>query len=136
MVYNSGRDLNDLGRYDACNDLNFTRYIVFNTYGLPMGVFLGICGPRECTVDNYNSVRPFLAEYGNKIIASLNIDAKLFDVNLTESNFLFVDSLLKNTEIKSMNVPTALAILFFGIFGVLCLIGTGVEIWNNFQENK
>jgi len=56
MVYNSGRDLNDLGRYEACASNNFSRYISFSTRGLPIGVFLGICGPVECQQDDYNAV--------------------------------------------------------------------------------
>lgn len=42
MIAYSGRDLNDMGRYDSCNDLNFTRYISFGVRGLPIGIYLGI----------------------------------------------------------------------------------------------
>jgi len=49
MVYFSGKDLNDLGRYEECAASEFARYISFSVTGLPIGVFLGICGPVECT---------------------------------------------------------------------------------------
>ena len=47
MTLYSGRDLNDLGRFDDCNALEFTRYISLSIRGLPIGIFLGICGPVE-----------------------------------------------------------------------------------------
>jgi hypothetical protein len=49
MVYNSGKDINDLGRFEDCNANNSTRYITFAAEGLPIGIYLGICGPLECT---------------------------------------------------------------------------------------
>lgn len=48
MLYYTGKDLNDLGRYEQCDALDETRYITFALTGLPLGVFLGICGPIEC----------------------------------------------------------------------------------------
>ena len=42
MVYNSGSDVNDLGKFTACRDSEDTRYIVFSVNGLPMGIYLGL----------------------------------------------------------------------------------------------
>ena len=42
MVYNSGKDVNDLGKFAECSDSENTRYVVFSVNGLPLGIYLGI----------------------------------------------------------------------------------------------
>ena len=56
-----------------------------------MGVYLGICGPVECTQEDYQSTWGKLAELGNDIIQKLDIDIALMDINMTEKTFSFVD---------------------------------------------
>ena len=136
MVYNSGWDLNDLGRFESCSANNFSRYISFATQGLPIGVFLGICGPAECTEDDYQSTRGKLAEFGNDIIRKLDINVTLLNINLTENSFSFVDSKWQNEIDKQITTPFIIACIFFGFFGISCLIGTGFELYNNHIEEK
>lgn len=42
MALYSGRDLNDLGRFTSCNELEYTRYMSLSIVGLPIGFYLGI----------------------------------------------------------------------------------------------
>lgn len=42
MAFNSGRDLNDIGRFTDCMELNYTRFITLSVDGLPLGLYLGI----------------------------------------------------------------------------------------------
>ena len=131
MVYNSGKDINDLGRYEDCNELDYARYISFSVNGLPVGVYLGICGPAECTSEDYSLVSPKLATIANDIIENAGIDISLFDVTFEASNFVFVDSVKTNEENTRLGGLFWFAMAFFGFFLISGLIGTALEIQKN-----
>ena len=69
-AYNSGKDINDLGRYENWKDANDTRYVALSVSGFPVNLYLGICGPAEWTEDDYNASREFLATLANEVISN------------------------------------------------------------------
>jgi len=102
MTAYSGRDINDLGRFTDCNALDFTRYVSLSVSGLPIGIYLGICGPKECQEEDFEPLSAQLAVFAFAIVDQLP-DAESFNVEWTADNFRFVDSLkanAKNTEIS------------------------------------
>lgn len=52
IIRNSGKDYNDLGRYyDCINTREDFRYILASVpHALPIGVSVGLCVPKVCTV--------------------------------------------------------------------------------------
>ena len=52
MYAYSGKSLNQLGRFDDCNDISIARYAMIQFSEEPV-VLLGICGPISCTVSDY-----------------------------------------------------------------------------------
>lgn len=73
---NSGKDYNDLGRYEDCLELkNYEdgfRYIVgtvSKAFHIPMS--LGLCLPKVCTVQDFNNFKPYLVEEINKYIPEI-----------------------------------------------------------------
>lgn len=115
MALYSGRDLNDLGRFQDCNGLDFTRYIAFSVTGLPIGVFLGICGPVECTQDDYQPLRTQLVRLAKAIEEQIP-DVGMLKVDWTEDNFLFVDSNKRNSEQIRPSPGFIICIIFFSFF--------------------
>lgn len=113
MTFYSGRDLNDVGRFDDCRALDFTRYIVLSVSGLPIGVYLGICGPKECTEEDFNPLSIKLASLA-KIIESSLPDAEALKVDWKADNFQFRDSAARNAE----NTSIILTFLVFAAFFV------------------
>ena len=109
MVFNSGRDINDLGRFDDCNALDFTRYISLSVNGLPLGIYLGICGPKECTDKDYLPASEQLAKIAIAVSGMLP-DAEAFKVDWTKDNFVFQDSLKRNAENTSVTPAFIVAI--------------------------
>ncbi|OMJ69419.1 hypothetical protein SteCoe_32871 [Stentor coeruleus] len=53
MLYYSGRDINDLGKYEECNDLENARYILLIAKVGPIVITFGICGPKSCEAEDY-----------------------------------------------------------------------------------
>ena len=51
MYYYSGIDVNNLGNFDSCNDIEESRYVV--EYYLPT-VVRTLCGPKICTAEDYS----------------------------------------------------------------------------------
>ena len=96
--------------------------------GLPIGVYLGICGPIECTEDDYNSMDAYLARLGNQILDDLDIQQAYFQQDLTEDNFNFYDSVKQNHEVRKWSTGHFVS-FGIGLFLVLCvLLATLFEI--------
>lgn len=67
-----------------------------------MGFFLGICGPVQCTEEDYNSMRGYIAKVGNQILDELDINQAYFQQELTEKNFDFFDSEKQNHKVHTL----------------------------------
>lgn len=102
MALNSGRDINDLGRFGDCNNLDFTRYIALSVVGLPIGVFFGICGPIECVEQDYIPLSQNLATVAKLITDDIEAFRE-YNVKWTEKSFKFKDSNARNTENTSIS---------------------------------
>lgn len=101
MQYFSGRDLNDMGRFGLCNDVSAAKYVMFTTLGLPIPIHLGICGPVECWVSDYNQLRPRLASIANKLVENITIE--VFKIKFTKDNFQFNDPNQDNEKLRTLN---------------------------------
>ena len=67
MFRNSGKDYNDLGRFEDCNkEPDFVYILASVQQGLPAPLNLGLCVPKECSADDFN--RYFKASF----IAGIN----------------------------------------------------------------
>lgn len=126
MTLFSGRDLNDLGRFGSCNGLDFTRYIALTVRGLPIGVFIGICGPKECRQEDYAPLSNQLAIVAKQVQAALP-DAEALQIELTADNFQFYDSHAKNAENTSISAGFIFTVCFFSFFIICCILGTIFE---------
>jgi hypothetical protein len=134
MVYYSGKDVNDLGKYSACRQSPDTRYVVFSVNKLPMGVYLGICGPLECSEDDYNTLRPSLVDVGNAILEQIKIDQAMFEEKFTVERFNFFDSEKRNEEVHTLKAGHYFTIFFVGLLVISCLAGTAYEIYEKIQH--
>lgn len=82
---NSGKDYNDLGRFEDCSNYTDFSYIlasVPNAFPIPMSV--GMCVPAICTISDYNNLKPSIVASINEAIPDLfkgvkgfNLDEKL-----------------------------------------------------------
>ena len=122
MVLYSGRDLNDLGRYINCNELEFTRYISLSVKGLPIGIYLGICGPKECKQEDYYPLKGQLVKAA-KYVESFIPDVGMLKVDWTEDNFLFVDSKAKNSENTQITTGFIISVSFFRLLYIMMYSG-------------
>lgn len=128
FIADTGRDLNDLGRYTDCKDQNFTRYVVLSIEDLlPLGMYVGICGPLNCTAPIYTELfSEGIAQSLENALWGTGIPE--FRVNVSASNIVFYDSqeeLSKQHEIKTGNI---VAFAIFGVLILCVLIGTLIEL--------
>lgn len=80
MYRNSGKDYNDLGRYDDCLRIPDFHYILASIpKALPIPMALGMCVPSNCSVSDFITFKPFLIEALNGIILNLFDDVKGFN---------------------------------------------------------
>jgi hypothetical protein len=84
---NSGKDYNDLGRYEDCYEQTSDegrehyRYIlatVPKAFPIPMSV--GLCVPSVCTVQDFNNFKSYIVVAINALIPELFYGVKGFDL--------------------------------------------------------
>jgi hypothetical protein len=127
MIAFSGRDLNDLGRFGSCKAEQHTRYISLAVNGLPIGIYFGICGPKECTEEDYLPLSAQLATLA-KAIQPLLPDGEALQVDWTADNFQFKDSKERNAQNTSVSVWFFIAVGYFSFFIIFCVLGTVFEM--------
>lgn len=128
MVYNSGKDVNDLGKFRECSTSKDTRYVVFSLNGLPMGIYLGLCGPIECTENDYNTLRPYLVTLGNKLLEYIKIDQAYFEKELTLDRFSFYDAQQRNADVHTLTAGHYVSLAFVLILIISLVAATVIEI--------
>lgn len=78
---NSGKDYNDLGRYEDCLNITGYHYILASVpkvFPIPMSI--GLCIPEVCTVSDFNEYKPYLVELLDQIIPEVFEGIKGFDL--------------------------------------------------------
>lgn len=114
-LLNSGKGLNDLGNYEGCNKNPNTAYYVIQLLNLPISVTIGICSPKECSVDDYDPVKDFLADAIN---SALKINGTSPIKNITRDDVLFINPKEKRLKENFFSVQfwytTGIFLFFIG----------------------
>lgn len=80
---NSGKDYNDLGRYEDCLNLSGFRYILATVpKAFPIPMALGMCVPDVCTVQDFNGFKVYLVQAINLLIPEVFANLKGFDLKI------------------------------------------------------
>ena len=119
MLYNSGRDINDLGLYESCNNLDNARYNLMITHYSPVNLVLGLCAPIACETDDLQALARSL------------IDVYLIDkVPIDPDQTVFYQSESYNRR------PIAGKTMLFILFMVLLLGAVAVGTYLDLLANK
>lgn len=80
IIRNSGKDYNDLGRFEDCTSMSDFRYILASVPSVfPIPISVGLCVPAKCTVQDFSSFKFFLVPAINDIIPAMFSGIKGFD---------------------------------------------------------
>ena len=139
ILRNSGKDYNDLGRYEDClKTRSGYRYILASVpHALPIGVSVGLCVPQVCTVQDFNNFKSYIVQAINALIPELFAGVKGFDnrTRLVTDDLHFVDSYKRNAEVTSADAGSVFVILIF-ILMVVGTVGSSVAVWHYQKESK
>lgn len=131
IIRNSGKDYNDLGRYEDCYMTKGYRYILATVpHAFPIPMSLGVCVPSACTVQDFNNFKSYLVQAVNGLIPELFAGVKGFDTQhtqLTTDDLLFEDSYKRNQEVTRADAwgwITVLLIVFFVFATVLSSVAS------------
>lgn len=125
---NSGKDYNDLGRYEDCLNTTGFRYILATVaHALPIPMSVGLCVPLVCTVQDFNNFKGYLVSAVNALIPDLFAGVKGFDLSmqLTNKDLQFEESFKKNAEVTRADAwgwIVVLLVLFFVFATILSTI--------------
>ena len=126
---NTGKDINDLGRFSACITSDKTRYVLLSIEEVvPLGLYLGICGPLNCTAQTYSflfSAR--LAELIQDTLDSSGIEG-FTGLNVTADNVRFYDSVQEDESLHDIKAGNIVAIAVYSVLLLCVLIGSLMEL--------
>lgn len=133
---NSGKDYNDFGRYQDCESIhhfNFYMATVLKRWPIPM--VIGLCLPRECTIEDLNEFKPFLVSAVNGAVPNLFEEVKGFDPNatITEEDMLFVNSKHENDKVLMFDGGAMITSILIAGFALTVLTSTFV-VWYQRKE--
>ena len=124
---NSGKDYNDLGRYEDCLNVTDFHYILASVpRAFPIPMSIGLCIPNVCKASDFDTYKPFLVSGLNKIIPYVFEGIKGFDLKLqlTKDDLLFENSEGKNNEITRANALSWFVVLFIFFFIMSVVLST------------
>lgn len=121
MIMDSFKGFNDIGDYKACLKANGTRYILLLikiSSGTPSSGNFGICGPKECTAEDYSDLlKPTLTELIKQLMDELDVrHSGFFEVN--DETIRFIDVEQKNNEMGKIG-PLSVILIICGILLVI-----------------
>ena len=123
MIYYSGRDINDIGKYHECNNLDDSRYYLMMFKLNVFNMILGLCVPKSCT-------RNEIEENIILIVKHYKLDEKLIDTNYIE----VVDPVEYNS--RSMSTPAIISVTIILTLLIIALFGTFIDYQNQPTTEK
>ncbi|CDW85999.1 UNKNOWN [Stylonychia lemnae] len=137
---NSGKDYNDLGRYEDCLNVTDFHYILASVpKAFPIPMSIGLCVPKICKTSDFNSYKTFLVAELNQIIPNVFEGIKGFDLNIKLKNddMIFENSESKNDEITRANALSWFTVLLIFFFTMTVILSTfAAWYFHKEQERK
>jgi hypothetical protein len=102
---------------------------IMNKFPIPMS--MGLCLPKECTLDDLQEFKPFLLKVVNGVLPEEFEHVRHFNetkLNITSEDLLFVSPILENEKITKFNGTTFLICVILSLFIVTVVIAT-VMLW-------
>ncbi|CAI2360836.1 unnamed protein product [Moneuplotes crassus] len=118
MIVATGKNINDLGDFDACSLHSDTDYGLFYLKGAP--IYLGLCVPSICKNEDLQIVADALTKLIEKIPSPVPIQA--------EGVIHF-----PNKEVPTVSAGHVFGFIGFGLLGVCLILGLFVEYTSLFS---
>ena len=129
IIY-SGKWLNDLGDYDGCLETATSKYITMEISGLPIMAALGLCGPIECSVDEYSHLTSPIANTLESMLHGASYEGTAMDnYHITSDDVKFYDPVAENEAKNQIGAGFVVTLLVFMLIVLGVVIGTMME-WN------
>lgn len=99
---NSGKDYNDFGRYEDCQQIHHFNYFMITLLKkFPIPFTIGLCLPVECKLEDLEEFKPFMTKAINGALPNLFEEVKGFGSVpvVEESDVKFVDPKVENEKV-------------------------------------
>ncbi len=115
------KGLNDIGDYKSCSTTAGLKYVLVMikvSDGTPSSSDLGICGPAQCTINDYNTyLKPTIVEYVKELMKQQDVQPNGY-FQFTDDAVRFVDVDTKNAELGKAGFMT-IVVMILGIVAFL-----------------
>ena len=133
---NSGKDYNDFGRYEDCNEIHhFNYFMVTVLKKFPIPFTMGLCLPAECQLEDLNEFKPFMTKAINAALPNMFEGVQGFTVvpTVEESDVQFVDPKVENAKVVEYTFVSILSISIIAFFCAMTCIAT-TKLWSENRE--
>lgn len=119
MLYYSGKNLNDLGRYHACTQLSESKYTLLEFYRPPWFT-IALCGPKSCSKSDYKKIINSSTNFVNVYLSSV-----IPDFRKNNTNIYFPHEEQASLDIDSGRVVMLIIVI---ILILISIVGTSIAI--------
>ena len=124
---NSGKDYNDFGRYEDCQQMHHFNYFMITVLKkFPIPFTMGLCLPQECQLADLQEFKPFMTKAINAALPNMFEDVKGFAAVpiVEESDVDFVDPKVENEKIAKFDVVSIVICTIIVFFALMTIIST------------
>ena len=128
MLYYTGKNLNDLGRYHACTEIPEAKYALLEFYKPPWFT-IALCGPKSCSKPDYHEII-----YSNTNIVNIYLSSVIPDFPNNNTNVYFPSEEQANLDIDTGRAIMIVVVILLIVIG---LIATTISLsYANKNKNK
>ena len=133
---NSGKDYNDFGRYEDCQEMHhFNYYMVTVLKKFPIPFTMGLCLPKECQMEDLLEFKPFMTKAINTALPNMFEGVKGYDVvpTVDESDVDFVDPKVENEKVTQFDIVSVVICTIIVFFTLMTVIATFL-MWSHERD--
>ena len=124
---NSGKDYNDFGRYEDCNEIHHFNYFMITVLKkFPIPFTMGLCLPQECQMEDLQEFKPFVTKAINAALPNMFEGVKGYAevAAVEESDVEFVDPKIENKKVTQLDIVSVIICCIISFFVLMVVIAT------------
>ena len=129
MFIYSGKNINQLGRFEACYDISIAKYTIIEFSKFPV-LLLSICGPNVCTESDYiEIINSVINTTANAFNYSSLIPVYPGSTNKLNLNYsvIFPEHEI-HTRFNDVDKGAIAMIVIMVLIGLVCIVGTAADV--------
>ena len=133
----TGKMLNDLGDWEKCKAVPENVYMTFMCLDLPISVTLGICGPRQCGMGDYDKLTDTVVDLLNTLLHSDQFSGTIMaEYTVKADQIMWLDMVFLRTLYGVFSYGFWLCLIFIASILIFVLVATVIDTYSIYIKNQ